>query len=155
MTDRGAASALVADDTIPSATTLCLFRTSIAYGCPDGGLALASHRRHKVTQLEALHQARQLPAAHSEQHGGLALVAVSQRQRVHEVPSHGGRECLEIVSHVNRIHSTDSFLLPPSVTTLALAAENPASACSDVAARADIRRHSLQMASDGTPPRHR
>src|SRR5439155_22829969 len=75
--------------------------------------------------------------------------------RVHDVPSHGGRECLEIVSHVNRIHSTDSLLLPPSVTTLALAAENPASAGSDVAARADIRRHSLQMASDGTPPRHR
>ena len=66
-----------------------------------------------VTQLEALYQTRQFPAAHTERHGGLALVPMSQRQCVHEVPSHGSLECLEIVSHVNWIHSTDSLLLPP------------------------------------------
>src|SRR5213594_2614412 len=94
-------------------TTLCPFGSSIAYGRPRHRLAVASHRRHQVTQLEALYHARQFPAAHTEQHGGLALVPTSQRQRVREVPSHGGLECLEIVSHVNWVHSTNSLLLPP------------------------------------------
>jgi hypothetical protein len=74
------------------------------------GLMLASNRGHEIAQLVAPYQARQRPPTHTEQRSGLALISMSQRHCVNDVPPHDALERLEIVSHFHLFHSSN-FLL--------------------------------------------